>query len=175
MECANSRNVISNKKESYCIKCHKKVFIHKYSSHSFTKCNDCVETVIKKIKPIIKCDYCNKIINGRHSSKKKYCNTKCVLLHRKEKNIKEITDGKCNSSKRLKNYLIETLGHKCEICKRITWNGVKIPLIMDHVDGRANNNILNNLRLVCGNCDMLLPTYKSKNKNSDRRNRKKYK
>jgi len=32
---------------------------------------------------------------------------------------------------------------------------------------------LKNLRLVCGNCDMLLPTYKSKNKGNGRHNRRK--
>jgi hypothetical protein len=39
---------------------------------------------------------------------------------------------------------------------------------MDHIDGNSENNHLSNLRLVCGNCDMLLPTYKSKNKGNGR-------
>ena len=39
---------------------------------------------------------------------------------------------------------------------------------MDHIDGNSDNNILSNLRLVCGNCDMQLPTYKSKNKGNGR-------
>lgn len=45
------------------------------------------------------------------------------------------------------------------------------PLVLDHIDGNASNWNENNLRLVCGNCDMQLPTYKSKNRNSARKKR----
>ena len=70
---------------------------------------------------------------------------------------------------RIKTYLIETRGHRCEICGNSEWMGQPIPLVIDHINGRASDNRLENLRLVCGNCDMQLPTYKSKNKNSDRK------
>lgn len=50
--------------------------------------------------------------------------------------------------------------------------GNPIPLVLDHINGKSSDNNLENLRLVCGNCDMQLPTYKSKNKNSERRKRK---
>ena len=39
---------------------------------------------------------------------------------------------------------------------------------MDHINGRASDNRRENLRLICPNCDSQLPTYKSRNKNSDR-------
>jgi hypothetical protein len=68
----------------------------------------------------------------------------------------------------LKRYVIETRGHQCEICKRTTWGNKPIPLILDHINGRSHDHNLKNVRLVCGNCDMLLPTYKSKNRYSDR-------
>ena len=42
-----------------------------------------------------------------------------------------------------------------------------------HIDGNSDNNALVNLRLVCGNCDMQLPTYKSKNRGNGRHNRRK--
>ena len=41
--------------------------------------------------------------------------------------------------------------------------GKPIGLILDHIDGNSDNNSPNNLQLVCGNCDMQLPTYKGKN------------
>jgi hypothetical protein len=39
---------------------------------------------------------------------------------------------------------------------------------MDHVDGDPTNDRLDNLRLVCANCDALLPTYKNKNRGNGR-------
>ena len=49
-----------------------------------------------------------------------------------------------------------------------TWNNKPLVFILDHIDGNADNNYRNNLRLVCPNCDSQLDTYKSKNKNSAR-------
>lgn len=45
-----------------------------------------------------------------------------------------------------------------------SWNGKPITFILDHVDGHANNNCRENLRLICPNCDSQLDTYKSRNK-----------
>lgn len=42
--------------------------------------------------------------------------------------------------------------------------GKEVPLVVDHIDGNAENCSVTNFRLVCGNCDMQLPTYKNKNK-----------
>jgi hypothetical protein len=43
------------------------------------------------------------------------------------------------------------------------WQGKPMPLILDHINGKNNDNRLENLRFVCSNCDTQLPTYKSKN------------
>lgn len=42
---------------------------------------------------------------------------------------------------------------------------------MDHINGDAANNKRENLRLICPNCDSQLDTFKSKNKNSARKER----
>lgn len=63
----------------------------------------------------------------------------------------------------IKKYLIEIREHKCEICGTKKWMKQPVPLVLDHIDGHFENNNEENLRLVCGNCDMQLSTYKSKN------------
>lgn len=74
-----------------------------------------------------------------------------------------------------KELLLDYYGRKCNICGiSEEWNNKKLTLIVDHIDGDASNNKSTNLRLVCPNCDSQLDTYKSKNKNSARKNRYKY-
>ena len=54
---------------------------------------------------------------------------------------------------------------KCDMCDiSDMWNGVKMPFILDHINGVNNDHRIENLRLVCSNCDSTLSTYKSKNK-----------
>lgn len=56
------------------------------------------------------------------------------------------------------------LEYKCSICGiAAEWFGKPMPLILDHINGKNNDNRLVNLRFVCSNCDSQLDTYKSKN------------
>jgi hypothetical protein len=52
---------------------------------------------------------------------------------------------------------------KCEMCGLRTWNSRPIPLELDHVNGRRDDNRLENLRLLCPNCHALTPTHRGKN------------
>ena len=72
----------------------------------------------------------------------------------------------------IKKVLKDVRGTECSICHNKTWNKQEIPLVLDHIDGHSENNSFDNLRLVCGNCDMLLPTYKGKNKGNGRHSRR---
>lgn len=74
---------------------------------------------------------------------------------------------------RAKRYLIETRGLTCEVCEGTEWMGRPMPLVLDHVNGNAADWRVSNLRLVCGNCDMQLPTYKSRNRGKGRAWRRK--
>ncbi len=43
--------------------------------------------------------------------------------------------------------------HECEICGIKEWLGQKVPVVLDHIDGNNSNHVLNNLRIICRNCD----------------------
>jgi hypothetical protein len=77
-----------------------------------------------------------------------------------------------NAIRRLiKQYLIHKYGHKCMLCNTEKWMGHIIPLVCDHIDGDPNNNQLINFRIICNNCDSILPTFKGKNKGNGRKQR----
>lgn len=54
---------------------------------------------------------------------------------------------------------------KCEECGQgEIWRGKKMSLILDHINGKNNDNRLENLRILCPNCNATLPTHCSKNR-----------
>lgn len=54
---------------------------------------------------------------------------------------------------------------QCELCGQgEIWNGEKMSLIIDHINGVWNDNRIENLRIVCPNCNATLPTHCGKNK-----------
>ena len=123
------------------------------------------------------CIYCDNKFYTKHYKIAKYCNKICQSRYRRKIRIDEIIKSgvlykKPGEARVAKTYLLEIRGHKCEVCNITKWCGRPAPLIMDHIDGNYMNNRLDNLRLVCGNCDMQLPTYKSKNKGKGRHSRR---
>lgn len=79
-----------------------------------------------------------------------------------------------NNQKSIKDFILFIRGAKCEIreCSIENWLNKPVPLVLDHINGDSSDNSITNLRLVCGNCDMQLPTYKSKNKGNGRHSRR---
>jgi len=48
----------------------------------------------------------------------------------------------------------------CEMCgQNGEWMGKKMTLILDHINGVNNDNRLENLRIVCPNCNATLDTH----------------
>jgi hypothetical protein len=49
---------------------------------------------------------------------------------------------------------------RCELCGQgERWNGARMSLILDHINGVADDNRLENLRIVCPNCAATLDTH----------------
>jgi hypothetical protein len=60
---------------------------------------------------------------------------------------------------------------KCELCgQEELWYGKKLALILDHKNGQYNDNRLENLQIVCPNCNATLDTHCGKNKKISQNN-----
>ena len=86
--------------------------------------------------------------------------------------IEESTYNRTSLKNRL--YREKILERKCSLCGQDeNWNGMKISLILDHINGIYNDNRLENLRIVCPNCNAGLETHCGKNKKKIKENNKK--
>ena len=86
----------------------------------------------------------------------KYKNTLNVVL------VENSTYSRCSLKRRLlKNGMLK---NECSICGlKNEWQGKKLTLIIDHINGVNNDNRLENLRIVCPNCNIQLDTHSGKN------------
>ena len=117
-----------------------------------------------RARPTRPCAHC-----GSPTRNPKFCSPMCSAASRQEQNNRKIEeDGAARSTRGARNYLLATRPHRCEICGVEEWTGRPVPLVCDHIDGNPTNHKLDNLRIICPNCDALLSTYKGRNKGNGR-------
>lgn len=84
-----------------------------------------------------------------------------------EINMKDILSENCDYNRRsLKRrlYCSKLKQPICELCGQDElWNGRKMSLILDHINGIHNDNRLENLQIICPNCNATLDTFAGKN------------
>ena len=112
---------------------------------------------------------------GEKTLNPKFCNNECQwhylswLKFDKFERTGEIDANEDSAIRQfLRRYLFSKREHTCEICGLGEWLGEEIPLTLDHIDGNPNNHDIKNLRLICGNCGMLLPTFAGRNRGNGR-------
>lgn len=62
-----------------------------------------------------------------------------------------------------KAVLLQERGYQCESCGLSDWLGDPIPLELEHCDGNNQNNVKDNLLLLCPNCHAKTKFYRGKN------------
>lgn len=116
------------------------------------------------------------------NSPRKYCSHECHRSFQRREFIENWLAGTENGLTAqgtvktfVKDWLRELCGNKCELCGWSKINPVTgvVPLTADHIDGHWQNNRPENLRLLCGACDSIQPTYKALNKGNGRITRRK--
>lgn len=130
------------------------------------------------------CLACNKELSPSATRKKigakKYCNVSCQHLFQSLLNRDAFLRGDFNNkligyptNSWTRNLLIEKFGARCNCCGLSEWNSKPLTLEVNHKDGNAANNVLENLEFLCPNCHSQTDTFKAKNKESARTYRRK--
>lgn len=94
-------------------------------------------------------------------------NKEKYMSYGRKRNLNDIlVENSTYSTKNLKRKLLKEgiLENKCSICGKLPiWRDKPLVMILDHINGVNNDHRLENLRLVCPDCNSQLPTFAGRN------------
>ena len=108
-------------------------------------------------------------------SGRQFCSNLCqqkkkqAELEKKIYETGEFRNSKYENMRFVRKMLAKMHGYKCSICGISQWRGQKLVLVVDHIDGNAENHKVENYRLVCPNCNSQLPTFAGRNRGKGRK------
>lgn len=158
--------------QGVCPNCGKPVIGKTYCNHS-CRASYLNRGVRRHGKPPRKCDRC-----GRETRNPKYCSIECKLAQEHDEWILRWLGGlesgirkPSGISEHIRRWLFDKYGRKCQKCgwAKVNKTTGKVPLTINHVDGKWRNNHPDNLELLCPNCHSLTSTYGALNKGNEGR------
>lgn len=154
-----------------CAHCQKQTVNPKFCSRSCAVTHNNSKTPKRKRKQSV-CVGCK-----REFYRNAQCQIYCALTCKRKTRLARIkTAGRFDidgtpASPTVRKYITEFDGNRCAVCALSgeNWRGKRLTLIVDHIDGDACNWAIENMQLVCPNCDSQLPTFKGRNKGKSTR------
>jgi hypothetical protein len=149
----------------------------KFNSSSFYESEE-FDKVVLKSKNLV--DICRnlklKTTGGNRNTIKKWIKIKNLetshfRIERKRNSEVKLNDdifieNSTTDRRKIKQILFNTgiKNRECELCGQDeNWKGKKMSLILDHINGLNDDNRLENLRIICPNCNATLDTNGGKN------------
>ncbi len=110
------------------------------------------------------------------ATKGRFCSTECSVAYDFNLRVLLIESGQYPAGvqpKWIRKYLVWKFGERCPRCgwaERHPTTG-KVPVEIEHIDGNAKNNNVENLAPLCPNCHSVTTTYRALNRGQGRGDR----